>query len=164
MKTILAAVDFSPVTSAVLAEAAALVEPPDGRVILLHVTEPTALIIDLAIASMSVARVDEVRVTQARNLLARLERELLEKGVPAEVRHATGMPVPEIIAAAAAVGADGIVVGSHGHSTIHDLFVGSTTAGVVKRARCPIVVVPSLTHRDGNDSKADTVSRLWCTV
>jgi len=80
MKTILAAVDFSPVTASVLTATAALVESAAGRVILLHVTEPTAMIIDLAIVSMSVARVDEVRVAQARDLLARLQRELSEKG------------------------------------------------------------------------------------
>lgn len=164
MKTILAAVDFSPVTGSVLTATAALVKSAAGRVILLHVTEPTAMIIDLAIVSMSVARVDEVRVAQARDLLARLQRELFEKGVSAEVRHAVGMPVPEIIAAAQELGADRIVLGSHGHSTIHDLFVGSTTAGVVKRARCPVVVVPSVSHRDGRETETDEVSRLWCTV
>ena len=164
MSTVLAAVDFSPVTSAVLTEAAALVQSSSGRVILMHVTEPTAMIIDLAIVSMSVARVDEVRVTQAKDHLARLQRELIQKGVRTVVHHAVGTPVTEIVSAAHALEADRIVLGSHGHSTFHDLFVGNTAAGVVKRARCPVVVVPSASHRDGNDTTTDEVSRLWCAV
>jgi len=164
MRTVLAAVDFSPVTPDVLTEAAALVQSTSGRVILMHVTEPTAMIIDLAIVSMSVARVDEVRVTQARDHLARLQRELTQQGVRADVRHAVGTPVIEITSAARELEADGIVLGAHGHSTFHDLFVGSTTAGVVKRARCPVVVVPAASPRDGHDAANDEVSRLWCTV
>lgn len=164
MTTILAAVDFSPVTSAVLTETAALVQSSSGRVILMHVTEPTAMIIDLAIVSMSVARVDEVRVAQARDHLARLQRELAPKGIRADVHHAVGTPVTEIVSAALEFKADRIVLGSHGHSTFHDLFVGSTAAGVVKRARCPVVVVPAASLRDGKDNATDDVSRLWCAV
>jgi universal stress protein A len=34
------------------------------------------------------------------------------------------------------------VLGSHGHTAFYDLLVGSTAAGVLKHAPCPVVVVP----------------------
>jgi nucleotide-binding universal stress UspA family protein len=145
MKTVLAAVDFSSCSAAVIAEAGYLARSGGGQVILLHVTEPTAAIIDFAIATVSVAHVDEARVEQARLRLAEMQRELAAAGTTAEVHHAIGTPVTEIVAAADQFEADAIVIGSHGHSALRDVFVGSTTAGVVKRAHCPVVVIPS-TH------------------
>ncbi|MBI4621943.1 MAG: universal stress protein [Verrucomicrobia bacterium] len=38
--------------------------------------------------------------------------------------------------------ADFIVMGSHGHTALYDLVVGSTTHGVLRRATCPVVIVP----------------------
>lgn len=147
MKTILAAVDFSTFSSAVIVEAGFLARAGAGKVILLHVTEPTAAIIDFAIATVSVARVDEERVARAKVRLEEMRRELAVAGTTAEIHHAIGTPVAEIIAAADQFAADAIVIGSHGHSAFHDAFVGSTTAGVVKRAHCPVVVIPSTLER-----------------
>jgi nucleotide-binding universal stress UspA family protein len=50
--------------------------------------------------------------------------------------------VTHILAQAKKLRADYIVIGSHRHSAFHDLVVGSTTSGVLKRAACPAVVVP----------------------
>ena len=54
----------------------------------------------------------------------------------------TGHPVSSILAKAAATKAAYIVLGSHGHGAVYDLIVGSTTHGVLRRARCPVLVVP----------------------
>ena len=39
--------------------------------------------------------------------------------------------------------ADLIMMGSHGHSAIYRLLVGSVTEGVMRKAPCPIMIVPS---------------------
>jgi len=36
-----------------------------------------------------------------------------------------------------------IVMGSHGHGALYELLVGSITQGVLKAAKCPVVVVPA---------------------
>ena len=41
------------------------------------------------------------------------------------------------------LGADYIVMGSHGHTALYDLLVGSTTHGVLMRAACPVVITPA---------------------
>ncbi|MEO8353471.1 MAG: universal stress protein, partial [Chthoniobacteraceae bacterium] len=40
-------------------------------------------------------------------------------------------------------GADMIVMGSHGHGSFYELLVGSVTSGVLRDARCPVLVVPA---------------------
>uniref|UniRef100_UPI0040495246 universal stress protein n=1 Tax=Cephaloticoccus sp. TaxID=1985742 RepID=UPI0040495246 len=42
-----------------------------------------------------------------------------------------------------------IVIGSHGHSALYDLLAGSTATGVIKRAPCPVLVVPPAGKKSG---------------
>jgi nucleotide-binding universal stress UspA family protein len=50
--------------------------------------------------------------------------------------------VRTILDQAARVSADYVVMGSHGHTALYDLLVGSTTHGVLLRAPCPVVITP----------------------
>lgn len=43
----------------------------------------------------------------------------------------------------AALDAELLVLGSHGHGLVHDKVVGSTTQRVIHHAPCPVVVVPT---------------------
>jgi len=54
----------------------------------------------------------------------------------------TGAPAPLILAQAESEKADYIVMGSHGHTALYDLVVGSTTHQVLRKARCPVMIVP----------------------
>ena len=56
-----------------------------------------------------------------------------------------GPVVEAVLETAAEVGADWIVLGSHGHGALYDLLVGSTVEGVMSVAKVPIVVIPD--HR-----------------
>lgn len=80
---------------------------------------------------------------RARQHLHRLQKRLAEPRVTVETRCQQGSPVPLILAHAKELGADYIVLGSHGHTALYDLVVGSTASGVLKRATCPVVVVPA---------------------
>jgi nucleotide-binding universal stress UspA family protein len=63
--------------------------------------------------------------------------------VSVECIQVVGAPVPNILDQAEKYVADYIVMGSHGHTAFYDLLVGSTTHGVLMRAKCPVVIVPS---------------------
>ena len=41
------------------------------------------------------------------------------------------------------IDADLIVVGSHGHSAIYDVLVGSYSAGILRKSDVPVLVVPT---------------------
>jgi nucleotide-binding universal stress UspA family protein len=58
---------------------------------------------------------------------------------------AQGNPSDEIVAYADKIGADLIVVGTHGRSGLSRAILGSVAEHVLRKARTPVLVVPSLT-------------------
>jgi nucleotide-binding universal stress UspA family protein len=57
-----------------------------------------------------------------------------------------GKPAPEILRLAEELGADLIIVGSHGHVGVRRLLLGSTSERVVREAGCPVIVARPKTY------------------
>jgi nucleotide-binding universal stress UspA family protein len=74
--------------------------------------------------------------------LEKVKAALSAQAIPVEIAQFSGAPVVHIIEQAEKYDADYIVMGSHGHTAFYDLLVGSTTHGVLKRAKCPVLIVP----------------------
>jgi nucleotide-binding universal stress UspA family protein len=55
-----------------------------------------------------------------------------------------GATVATVLAEADRLGAELIVLGSHGHGAVYELLVGSVAEGVVRRSKVPVLLVPSL--------------------
>ena len=72
-----------------------------------------------------------------------IDRELTEAEVEHEVVQATGglAPAEEILAAAARVSADLIVIGIRRRTPVGKLFLGSTSQQVLLDAPCPVLAV-----------------------
>ncbi len=143
MKTILAPLDFSKVSEAVVAEATALARALDGRVVLLAVVQPPVVNYEYAAVMDNLAEITAAGERNAERRLAEIEEKLKAAGVPSESVQVVGGPIPLIIEQAEKVDADYIVMGSHGHTAFYDLLVGSTTHGVLMRAPCPVVIIPA---------------------
>jgi nucleotide-binding universal stress UspA family protein len=142
-KTILAPVDFSGVTNAVVANAVTLGRAVGGRVVIIHVAPPamipgdnTAMVVDL-----SKMEAKEAECAEAR--LSRLKAQCRDSGVEVDSMELAGIATVRILEQAGILGADYIVMGSHGHGAVYDLLIGGTTHAILKRARCPVVVVPA---------------------
>jgi len=143
MKTILAPVDFSSATDAVIAETLSLARAVNGRVVLLTVIQPPAAVADYAPLLQDIAEITAAGEKAAATRLANLQEKLRADGVTAECVQVVGSPIHHIAAEAERVDADYIVMGSHGHTALYELLVGSTTHGILKRATCPVVIVPA---------------------
>jgi nucleotide-binding universal stress UspA family protein len=99
---------------------------------------------------------------------AQIERqaeELSSQGVPTTVRKSTimlGGPAAAIARIADDADADLMVVGTHGHSAIAGVILGSVAQRLPYMAHQPVLVVPAEAHlRTGegsNGAKADTAS------
>jgi nucleotide-binding universal stress UspA family protein len=90
-------------------------------------------------------------LSEEPDLVAKIERqiaELHELGFTAEVKVVTGTrDVPALIAEAAReVGADLIVVGTHGWGGFRSAVLGSVARGLLHRAYCPVLSVPPETR------------------
>ena len=139
MKTILAPVDFSGVTKSVVAAAGALAQALNGRVVLVHVVRPPAVINEYA---PEIERLADLASKSATQQMALCQKELRNYRIDVDVVQSFGVPVANILEQARRLEADYIVMGSHGHSALYGLLAGSTASGVLKKAGCPVVIVP----------------------
>jgi len=147
MKTLLVPVDFSDATQNVLQKAAELAQELSAKIILLHISEPVAAYvpagatIDVITAAPPAVESENIGVQEER--LADLARPLKASGLDVECVAFVGLAVDDILEQAARHNADYIVLGSHGHGALYHLFSGSVVTAVLKRAVCPVLVVPA---------------------
>ena len=144
MKTILAPVDFSGITSAVVDGAVSLGRSVGGRVVILHVVAPSIVPGDSTSMVVDLSQMKAEEAKGAATRLAGLKARFRDSGVEVDTVEVGGLPTVQILEQAEAAGADYIVMGSHGHGAIYDLLIGGTTHAILKRARCPVVVIPAL--------------------
>jgi nucleotide-binding universal stress UspA family protein len=141
MKTIIVPVDFSDVSGKVAETAASVARAFGSRVLLVHVSEPEPEFVGYDPGPLS------VRVAIAADIHAEQRRldALKEKFGSADIvaLHVQGSIPEEILELARDHAANLIVMGSHGHGALYNLFVGSVTSAVLKDALCPVLVVPS---------------------
>lgn len=83
----------------------------------------------------------EEAIQYGQELTARVEKELRQAGFETEARVVQGDPRVVIVDTARAVGADLVVVGSHGRSGLAKLVLGSVASHVVSHAPCNVLVV-----------------------
>ena len=141
MKTILASIDFSSASKPVVAEAVKLSRSLRARFVLLHVVQ-SPIVTTSELGSQMSADYGAAADASAAKQLAALKKSLQAKGVAVVTKQVVGNPGQCIVAEAAKLKADLIVLGTHGHGAFYDLIVGSTTSRVLKQAHCPVVVVP----------------------
>jgi nucleotide-binding universal stress UspA family protein len=148
VQRILAAVDFSPVSKAVVEQAASLAEAFSAELTLVHVAAPDPEFVGYAAGPQTVRddRAREVR-DQHRNLQA-IAEDLRDRAISARALLIQGSAVEKILAEGARLRADAIVIGSHGHGALYRALLGSVSEGVVRAAQCPVLVVPAARSKD----------------
>jgi nucleotide-binding universal stress UspA family protein len=144
MKSILVPVDFSDVTLKVVKAAIQLAKPFQSRITLMHVTEITPQILGIGPAPEAVPTptIEESAESGVTEKLARLEELVTAVGLDSNSVELQGAAVESILSQAEKSRVDLIVLGSHSRGPLYHLFVGGVTEGVLKRARCPVLVVP----------------------
>ena len=159
MKKLLAAVDFSKNTDAVLEQAASLAKALDAQLWILHVTsdETQALAYESTQftgyapefvnmpGDVQLARdicADEFKREHAQ--LLGMSSKLRNAGVNAQAILIKGDAVSIILEKAAELKIETVILGSHGHGLLHKVLLGSVSEGVLRNARCNIMVVPAL--------------------
>lgn len=142
MKTILTPVDFSSATRGVISVAQDLARTTGGQIVLLHAVQQPVITTDYGLTMEMLQETLAANQSAARNQIQHLEEALKAKGLTVKTRLVTGFAAGNIVEQAAKLRADYIVLGSHGHTAFYDLLVGSTTNAVLKKAPCPVVIVP----------------------
>lgn len=134
-KKVLFATDFSQLSDAALAQAAALCQASQAKLLIVHVEEPPAaygagdLYYGLPDPDQNALRrmLDEVKPEQTE---IEVERRLL-----------IGDPATEIAELATEEQVDLIVIGTHGRTGLSRLLIGSTAEAIVRKAPCAVLTV-----------------------
>ena len=145
MKTLLAAIDFSPISTKVVTGAAELSSVMNAKLLLLNVLEPAAAYVPVGAAMDVITAPVPMEPPDLNRIKERLEQYALplrSKGLHVETIAAVALPVDEILEQAKTTGASMIVLGSHGHGAAYHLFSGSVVTSVLHKARIPVTIIP----------------------
>jgi nucleotide-binding universal stress UspA family protein len=140
---ILVPIDFSPVSARVLAQAAMLAQSRGATLWLLHVAAPDPAFVGYAAGSDSVRDQVAHEYREEHRQLQAHAAELRNAGVDATALLIQGATAEVILAEAARLAADWIVMATHGHGALFDLLVGSVSHAVLRASRIPVLMVPA---------------------
>ena len=142
IRRMLVPTDFSEGAASGLEWARALARALGAEIVLLHVVDLGATWIPLSGPAVFPAPVPPASVAQVTDL-AQDALEGLAKNAPEVTQRLvrTGHPREQIPEVAREVGADVIVMGSHGRRGVAHLLIGSVAEHVVRHATIPVLIV-----------------------
>jgi len=142
---LLVCVDLSEFTEIIVKNIEEIAKALSAKVWLLHnaVPEPdfVEFKVDPQAARESLAKKFHGEHRQIQELANRMRK----AGLDTTALLVHGATVETILKEASELEVDMIVVGSHGRGAMHQLLVGSVSEGVLRKSRCPILIVP--THK-----------------
>jgi nucleotide-binding universal stress UspA family protein len=139
---IIVAVDLSPASAKVIEAAHGVADLTGVTVYVLHVVETGPDYITYADASDTQrAKASEDFPTEYAALQAHTDK-LQDDGLDATSVLLCGPAVETTLAEAERLGAGLIVVGTHGHTSVYDVLIGSYSAGIIRKSKVPVLVVP----------------------
>jgi nucleotide-binding universal stress UspA family protein len=142
IQTLLVPIDFSDVTSKVLLTAQSLALLLNSRIVLLHVVEPEPDFVGFEPGPVSVRSSVAKEFHSEHKRLEEIKQQIAAAGVNVIALQIQGPTVEKIIKESIHQNADMIVLGSHGHGALYNLLAGSVAEGVLKSAKCPVLIVP----------------------
>lgn len=164
-RLILACIDFSPVTRRVLDIAAELARLSQADLVVAHVVL-TPLPANFGPVQSPVTQGAMGQAHHSARERLDLERERIHQqfGVKptALLMEATQCSVP-LMQEAERLRPSIIVVGSHGYGALGRFLMGSTSQGVLRGAKCPVLVVPSAMADEAASGDADGPQSLFPT-
>lgn len=93
-------------------------------------------------ASLDVAELDRQRTKFSQSAVDRLKEKGDAAGISSETMVVSGHPWETILDTVEKVGADSIVMGSHGRRALAAAMLGNVTFNVIHGAKVPVAVIP----------------------
>jgi nucleotide-binding universal stress UspA family protein len=139
---ILVAVDLSPASKKIVAAARDVAGLTGASVYVLHVAEPEPDFVGYDAGPEVVRTQVAEELHREHKAVQSLARGLRDEGLDATALLIRGPTVETTLKEADKLKAGLIVVGSHGHGAVYDVLVGSYSAGIIRRSKLPVLVVP----------------------
>lgn len=139
-KKILCPVDFSKGSEQAVNKALELARAIGGEIELLHAYQLPVLALPDSSVTVSPTFVADM-TDRAQRALNKHRDDLAAQSVPAHTKLIEGNPAETIVDRAKAIGADMIVMGTHGRSGFKRFLLGSTVERVVRISTIPVLTV-----------------------
>ncbi len=143
MKNILVPIDFSPVSKNALRYAIDLACFYQSKITLFHAYTPAMIEPYMAVYMQEALKNQQEEV--AINYFAEIEHEVpveQRREIQMEFKISMGPAVEEIISVSKEIGSDLIIIGMRGGNILIRKIMGSTTAALLQRSVCPVMVIP----------------------
>ena len=152
IKKIIVAVDFSDISVVVLDYAINLATAYRSEIFLLHVAEP---LLPLSTgAEMEMIAPPLVNMAEDEDIMKgemrAMEEHVMAKGIKVSSEVCMGLIVETILEKAKTYDADLIVAGAHNHGFLYNAFIGSVSGGIIKRSKCPVMIVAAKQSETGS--------------
>jgi nucleotide-binding universal stress UspA family protein len=150
LKKILYPTDFSEYSLAALPYAVSIANQNDAELYCLHVVDmpQEEYLTSEYMVPLNVPHVPEDKILRtARARMERFVTENLSEIEKVESRVLVGIPFVEIIRYAREQSIDLIVIGTHGHSALAAMLLGTVAEKVVRKAPCPVLTVKHPNHK-----------------
>jgi nucleotide-binding universal stress UspA family protein len=139
IKRIVVAADGSPASTRGLEQVAELAPRIGAKVLVVYVRHiPSTSMMAPGVADSSIFQTLDEQESEVRQDVLRL---LGGTGVDWDLIVRSGSPGEEIVQVADENAADLVVVGSNRHSSLHNLFLGSTAAYLAAHSQAPVLVM-----------------------
>jgi nucleotide-binding universal stress UspA family protein len=143
MKNILAAIDFSDVSTRVIEQAVEISQSFAGKLWLVHVADPDPDFIGYGTGPQT-ERDWRAKILKDEHLYIQQQAlELDRQGINVTPLLIQGATAEAILKEALKLKADLIVIGSHGHNSFYNALVGSVSEQVIRKATCPVLIIPA---------------------
>ncbi len=143
MSCILVPVDLSSGTDRIAGQAATLAEALSARMVLLHVAAPDPDFVGFDAGPDTVRSYMAEKFREEHRSVQELAEQFRERGIDCTALVVQGPTVETILKEASKLEATLIALGSHGHSAMAHLLLGSVSDGVIRGATVPVLVVPT---------------------
>lgn len=142
MRNIVAAIDFSERSDAVLQLSTAQAYAFRAHLWLVHVVAPEPGFVGYDAGPQSVRDNVAKHIRERHKELQDMAERARQTGVEATALLLRGSTVKALLAETDKLGVDLIVLGSHGHGLMHRVLLGSISQSVLQKSVVPVLLVP----------------------
>jgi nucleotide-binding universal stress UspA family protein len=139
----LACIDLSESTERVISKVLKISKASSATLWLLHIAEPKPDFVGYDVGPQSVRdSLSEMYHREHRQIQEIAER-IRTENIETTALLVQGPTVDTILKEATKIKADMIIVGTHGRGAMYQLLLGSVSEGILHKATCPVLAVPT---------------------
>src|SRR5690606_5852384 len=142
MATILVPIDFSDFNRKVINKAIEHARLVNGKIFLIHIATLDLGVIVSETGFTYLPELEETVLNDEAEKMSELKTLVETQGIACETIIRQGVPVDVIVQEAKDLKADLIVIGSLGHNSLYNMFIGSVASDGIKYSSVPLLVIP----------------------